>query len=163
MDTALLIAKSSDEGTFKNYCNTSCGGVEGAYGECCNMFGKNIVIGPVIDAQDVVQRLQKRFPEIKYEDVFMDFEEGKNLFPNKSYAQDPEHYPAYRLTKEERCIFYKDKNCSIQEEKSIICKRYACHYLIKTLDLPHPYPSGVPITEEGFRGVKSDEDLIVFF
>lgn len=155
MDTALLIASYSEAGNFKTTCSTNCGGIKDAHGECCNISGKNSIIGPVPDAKEVIERLQVKFPGINYKDVFIDFEEAKNLFPDKEVCQDPWNFPAYRTIKG-RCIFYKNKGCSIQQEKSLRCKTYACEYLRKTSSLPRSYPSGVPIMEEVFRGVKED-------
>jgi len=158
MDKTILTA--SERGDFRQLCSTSCGGVKDAHGECCNISGKNSIVGPVLDSEQVIERLQEKFPGISYSEVFLDFEEGRVLYPDKEVAQDPASYPAYRSTKEGRCIFYKDKGCSIQQEKSIRCKTYLCEYLKKKVGLPRAYPSGVPILEEVFRGVKPDEDLI---
>ena len=156
MDTTLLIATSSENGDFQYPCSTTCSGIEGAHGECCNTKNKDLIVGPVPDAHEVIERLQARFPGITYEDAFMDFEEGRNLFPEKSHAQKEENYPAYRLNSDERCVFYKDKGCSIQQEKSFVCKQYVCEYLRKLspLQIPRPVPEGIAIVEPHLQGVK---------
>ena len=164
MDTTLLIIASSENGDFKDLCSKSCSGIEGAHGECCNTKNKNMIIGPVTDPNDVIERLQKKFPGITYADVFIDFEEGKTLYPEKSYAQDEHHYPAYRTADDGRCIFYKNKGCSIQQEKSIICKQSVCNYLrkITPIDIPRPFPEGIPMIQENLRGVIPDDELISY-
>ena len=160
MDTTLLkvssstIIASSEAGEFKTLCSTSCGGVENAYGACCSIYNKNSIIGPIPDAADLIERLQTKFPGIVYEEVFMDFEEGSSLFPDKEAAQDPWHYPALRVTEDHSCMFYIDKGCSIQQEKSVLCKSYVCEYLRKLKGWETIYPSGTVVSEEEFKGTK---------
>ena len=132
-----IIAKTSEnKEIFLTACSNSCGGIEGLHGECCSVKGKNWAIGPIKDAQEVL----KRFPDLQYEDIFVDFEEGSKMFPDVPAYQDPESYPTMRLSNY-RCIFYKDKKCSIYEKRPSLCFTYYCAYLknLAPFEITHPH------------------------
>jgi Fe-S-cluster containining protein len=72
--------------------------------------------------------------EIEYREVFVDYEEGKTLFPNKSTWQNPDSYPAFRVdfyNPRLPCIFYntKVKACSMYDIRPKTCQEYECEYL----------------------------------
>lgn len=159
-----IIAKTSEnQDLFLNACSTSCGGIEGAHGECCNVVGKNWILGRVDDWEDVLSKLQEKYPDIKYEDVFMDWEEGSALFPHLEVYQNPDCYPIFRIAENGRCTFYKGRSCSIYNERSEMCFTYYCAYLKNLAPFKITSPGGHGfirdgrvIQEEVFRGVKDN-------
>ena len=130
-----IIAKTSEHREeLGRICSQECTGIEGHHGECCSIKGKDWVIGPVHDADAVLERLQKRYPEIRYEDVFIDWLEGVQTFVGRRHYWDEENYPIFRVNLEtERCVFYDEaaRGCSIYEERSELCFKYFCSYLTK--------------------------------
>lgn len=158
-----IIASTSDNRElFGNACSTSCGGIEGAHGECCNVAGKNWMLGRIDDWEEVLAKLQTRFPNITYEEVFMDFEEGSAMFPDVEVYQDPTAYPSFRIAENGRCVFYKGTSCTIYDERSSTCFEYYCAYLknLAPFKITSPgkgfIPDGATVIEEVFRGVKDD-------
>ena len=72
--------------------------------------------------------------EIEREEIFVDYEEGKNMFPNKSTWQNQSSYPALRVdfyNPKLPCIFYNTKvrACSIYDIRPKTCQEYECEYL----------------------------------
>jgi Fe-S-cluster containining protein len=122
-------------GTDCNICSNKCWGVENYHGSCCSIEDRNWIIGPHYDTSEFLSRLENKFGrKILYNEVFIDYEEGKNIFPNKSVWQDPKHYPCLRLNFESQtksCIFYNNsiRACSIYEIRPTICQNYECEYL----------------------------------
>lgn len=118
-----------------NICSTKCFGKEGYDGSCCTLENRDWIIGPHKDTQEFLIRLSEKFGrKIDYKDVFVDFDEGKELFPNKPTWQARETYPALRVDFNNPrlpCIFYNTsiKACSIYEIRPFICKAFECHYL----------------------------------
>lgn len=159
-----IIAKTTEnQDLFLKACSSSCGGVEGAHGECCNVSGKNWILGRVDDWEEVLFKLQAKYPNIKYEDAFMDFEEGRTLFPHLEIYQNPESYPIFRIKENGRCTFYEGTSCTIYNERSSMCFKYYCAYLKNLAPFKITSPGGHGfikdgriIEEEVFRGVKDD-------
>lgn len=151
-----IIAKTTEnKDVILDLCGTSCGGVEGAHGECCNVKGKDWVIGPIEDTEKVL----KKFSDLTYDDIFMNFEEGSKRFPDSEGHQDPTAYPAMRIAQNGRCIFYKNKKCSIYDKRPSLCFSFYCAYLKNSVpfEVHHPHRApGVPIYEGVFKGVKED-------
>ena len=122
-------------GTDCNICSNKCYGVEGLDGSCCTIESRDWIIGPHNDTKEFLERLSTKFGrEVKYEDVFIDYEEGSKLFPYKETWRTPSVYPALRVdTSNSRfpCIFYNTamKACSIYEIRPSVCKSYECSYL----------------------------------
>jgi F-type H+-transporting ATPase subunit gamma len=53
----------------------------GHHGSCCTLEDRDFIIGPHPDAEEFVERLSDKLGrEIEYREVFVDYEEGKNLF-----------------------------------------------------------------------------------
>lgn len=110
-------------------------GFEGNHGGCCTLSDRNFVIGPHTDTKDFLERLSTKFGrEIKYEEVFIDYEEGKKLFPSKSMWSDEKSFPSLRIDIMNPflpCIFYnmKLKACMVYEIRPNTCKNYECDYL----------------------------------
>ena len=112
-------------------------GEENHHGECCSLDNREWILGAIgkKEALMFVEELSKKFGrEIKYEDVFVDYEEGHKLFPEKSSWQSRLVYPALRVDMESErkfCIFYNKamKACSVYDIRPEMCRRYTCDYL----------------------------------
>jgi len=96
-------------------------------------------MGPIKDSEKVLKNLSEKFGrEIKFEEVFYDFEEGSKLFPTRPVWQKEGSYPAMKVdfsTNKKSCIFYNQtlKACSIYEIRPETCKNYFCDYLEREL------------------------------
>ena len=118
-----------------NICTTRCMGFPGNKGGCCTVSDRDYIIGKHSDTKEFLDRLNKKFgKEFKYEEIFIDYEEGKKIFPEKSCWQNPKNYPCLRLdfkNPSHPCIFYNNHLglCSIHEIRPITCAEYYCDYL----------------------------------
>jgi Fe-S-cluster containining protein len=110
-------------------------GFDGNHGGCCTLGNRDFIIGPHFDTKEFIQRLSTKFGrEIKHEEVFIDYEEGKKLFPSKSMWSDEKSYPSLRVDTMNPflpCIFYnmKLKACMVYEIRPDTCKNFECTYL----------------------------------
>ena len=110
-------------------------GFEGNHGGCCTIGDRNFVIGPHTDTKEFIERLSVKFGrEIKYQEVFIDYDEGKNLFTNKSMWSEENSYPSLRVDTMNPflpCIFYnmKVKACMVYDIRPETCRNYECTYL----------------------------------
>ena len=118
-----------------NICSNKCYGIPGHHGSCCTIEDRDFIIGPHSDAEEFVTKLSDKLGrEIEYREVFVDYEEGKTLFPNKSTWQNPGSYPALRVdfyNPRLPCIFYntKIKACTMYDIRPNTCEIYECDYL----------------------------------
>ena len=116
-------------------CSTRCFGTKGNHGGCCQIYDREWIIGEIDDADEFLERLQKHFDaDIKYSDVFIDYEEGKALFPERETWQNMENYPALRVNTaldSNPCIFYNVavKRCTVYDIRPTTCIDYRCDYL----------------------------------
>ena len=126
-------------GTDCNICSNKCYGMPGHHGSCCTLEDRDFIIGPHPDAEEFVTKLSDKLGrEIEYREVFVDYEEGKTLFPNKSTWQNPGSYPALRVdfyNPRLPCIFYNTKvrACSMYDIRPTTCQEYECEYLTNSL------------------------------
>ena len=126
-------------GNHCDICSFNCYGIKGYYGSCCSVEERNWIMGPIKDSEKVLKNLSEKFGrEIKFEEVFYDFEEGSKLFPTRPVWQKEESYPAMKVdfsTNKKSCIFYNQslKACSIYEIRPETCKNYFCDYLEREL------------------------------
>jgi len=115
-----------------NYCMEQCQGVKGNNGDCCHIRDKDWIIGPVKDDKELLTRVQKEHnKDLTWSDLFIDYEEGKKMFSDKSLWQDKKSYPVMRVNPElegSPCVFF-DNGCKIHEIKSDVCKNYKCQWL----------------------------------
>ena len=80
-----------------NICSTKCFGINDYHGSCCSLEDRDYIIGPHYDTVEFLDRLTKRFGRIiKYSEVFVDWSEGRKMFPDKSVWQNSNNYPALR-------------------------------------------------------------------
>lgn len=118
-------------------CSHTCYGSKGYHGGCCTVEDRDFIIGPHKDTDAFLARVSERMGSVvKYEEVFIDYEEGKKLFPNKETWQRPTGYPALRVdTSHPRkpCVFYHNEMriCTVYNIRPDTCKNYACDYLKK--------------------------------
>ena len=118
-------------------CSNKCVGIENYHGGCCSLDNRNWILGPhnKNDISEFLEKLSNKFGrKIKYEEVFIDFEEGSKLFPDKNMWQDPLCYPALRVdmnSERKFCIFYnkENKSCNVYDIRPKICQNYMCSYL----------------------------------
>ena len=126
-------------GTDCNICSNKCYGMPGHHGSCCTLEDRDFIIGPHPDAEEFIEKLSNKLGrEIEYREVFVDYEEGKTLFPNKSTWQNPNSYPAFRVdfyNPRLPCIFYNTKvrACSMYDIRPTTCQEYECEYLTNSL------------------------------
>ena len=115
-----------------NYCMEQCQGVKGNNGDCCHIRDKDWIIGKVSDDKELLARVQKEYDKnLTWNDLFIDYEEGSKMFPDKSDWQNKDLYPAMRVRPElegSPCVFF-DNGCKIHEIKSDVCKNYKCQWL----------------------------------
>ena len=120
-----------------NICSNKCLGFEGNHGGCCSIGDRDFIIGPHPDSHEFVERLSEKLGrEIKYEEVFYEYEEGKKLFPDRPTWQNETHYPALKVdffNPRVPCIFYNTrmKACMVYEIRPETCRNFECDYLIK--------------------------------
>jgi Fe-S-cluster containining protein len=116
-------------------CSHDCFGIDNYHGSCCRLENRDFIIGPIHDTDDFLTRLQKHFNRpIAYKDVFIDYEEGSKLFPDKTTWQNREAFPALRIdldSKDLHCIFYNNtmRACSVYNIRPTTCYRFVCDYL----------------------------------
>ncbi len=124
-------------------CSRMCYGIKDQAGICCTIGARDYIIGPIDDADRFLADLCKKLGKnIRFEDVFIEYEEGSKMFPDKSCWQVKENYPAMRvLPDQERgypCqLLSLDMKCTVHSIKPKVCKEYLCDYLkgvVKYLD-----------------------------
>ncbi|MCA9801342.1 MAG: hypothetical protein KC777_05120 [Cyanobacteria bacterium HKST-UBA02] len=116
-------------------CNKFCFGIEGQSGICCTIGERDWIIGPITDSERFLTDLNSSTGKgYTHKDVFIDYEEGSAMFPDKTTWQTPANYPAMRvLPSREKgfpCMFQnEDMLCGVHEIKPGICGSYRCPYL----------------------------------
>lgn len=122
-------------------CTRNCYGVDGKAAGCCKLETRDFIQGPVRDADEVLVRLSQRFGRtLSFDEVFITFEEGSALFPDRSSWQNPRSYPAIRPLMDAsagyRCPFLDESDmCGVYEDRPQICRDYRCEHLTNVLDL----------------------------
>lgn len=115
-------------------CLRNCFGQTGKAGSCCTIGTRDYIIGPIHDADNLLQRLSDLWGRhVPYEEVFIDYEEGHRLFPDKPCWQQKVCYPAIRPRPDKEatpCMFLGDDNlCTIHDIRSDTCRKYHCTHL----------------------------------
>ena len=91
---------------------------------------------------ELFEKLSEKLGEkVKHEDIFIEFEEGKELFPDKPTWQLESSYPAFRVKLDHKklpCIFYdtEEKQCMVYDIRPETCSSYECNYysVIKSIN-----------------------------
>ena len=96
-----------------DFCRTKCCNIKGYDGSCCTVEDRNWIIGSIPDHMEVLERIRALNPEVEitWDDCFMTYEEGSNLFPDKPTWTNPSNYPCMRINMNSRrkgCVFYND-------------------------------------------------------
>jgi len=116
-------------------CSNKCFGIEGYDGSCCTVEERDWIMGPIHDAEEFIKKLSNKLGRaINRDDIFIDYEEGKSLFPLKPVWQNKDHYPAFRIdlnNKRLPCIFYNTtvKSCMVYSIRPKTCRDFKCDYL----------------------------------
>jgi len=116
-------------------CSRMCYGIKDQSGICCTIGARDYIIGPINDTGRFLADLSKKLgKKIEFADVFMEYEEGSALFPDKKCWQEPDNYPCMRvLPDEERgfpCqLLSLDMKCTVHSIKPEVCRTYLCDYL----------------------------------
>lgn len=133
-DTQIPSKKGIADAVYTYSCTKNCLGADGNSAGCCKMDQRDYIIGKVHDATEFLQRYRESVDKnATYEEVFIEFEEGKKLFPDRVIWQDPANFPAIRvLMDNERypCRFLGDNNlCTVHEIRSQTCRNYTCGHV----------------------------------
>ncbi len=115
-------------------CTRNCMGVENNAVGCCTLYDRDYIIGPIPDSNKLLERYRETVnPEATHEELFVDFEEGKTLFPERESWQTPKNFPAIRVDMEStshRCQYLGDDNlCTIHEIRSETCRKFSCGHV----------------------------------
>lgn len=116
-------------------CSNKCCGYDGYSGGCCSIENRNWIIGSIHDAQIFLRNLSLKLGRtVEFDEVFYQYEEGKNLFPNIEAWQYSTNYPAFKVnvnSEKKYCIFYNEtlKYCSVYDIRPHTCRSYKCDYL----------------------------------
>lgn len=120
---------------ISDVCSTQCFGIDGYDGSCCSIEDRDWIIGPIGDSHEFIEKLSSKLGrKISWDDVFIKWEEGKDLFPNKPAWQDRNNYPAFRIdldNPKRSCIFYNTtvKSCMVYDIRPHTCRTYQCAHL----------------------------------
>lgn len=121
-------------------CVNKCFGQPKNAAGCCKLGNRDFIIGPVLDAKEFLQRLNKKNKtRYKYDDVFIEYQEGSRLFPDKTTWQDPDHFPTLRPKMSETdlpCQFLtEEQECGVYDIRPQNCRNFVCEHLKKVLEL----------------------------
>jgi Fe-S-cluster containining protein len=122
-------------------CSSKCMGIEGNSGGCCTMGERDFIIGPIDDADAFVERLSLSTGKtVSRSDVFIEYAEGKDLFPFRANWQNESYYPALRVNMDSPrlpCNFYDESGgqCNVYDVRPNICRTYQCDHLKNVLSM----------------------------
>ena len=138
-----------------DFCRTKCCNIKGYDGSCCTVEDRNWIIGSIPDHMEVLERIRALNPEVEitWDDCFMTYEEGSNLFPDKPTWTNPSNYPCMRINMNSRrkgCVFYNDLlgYCTIYEARSTTCSNYKCEHLLEHLEEKERIEKGLELLKE---------------
>lgn len=104
------------------------------YGNCCTAKNGMLILGPVSDPHRFLSDLAKKYGRsFTWDEVFIGYDEGKELFKDSGYWQEPAHYPAMRVkmdVKDNPCVFYNThiKACTVYDIRPEMCRTYGCDF-----------------------------------
>jgi len=128
-------------GSDCNICSNKCWGIDGYHGSCCSIEDRDYIIGPHKDCEKFLSDLESKLgKKIPYDEVFVNYEEGRKIFHSKPTWQDPKNYPALRInfdSHNKSCIFYNNflRACMVYEIRPFVCQKYECDFLTKQTEL----------------------------
>ncbi len=120
-------------------CTRNCMGQSNNAAGCCTIGDRDYIIGPIPDAEALFTRLNdSRSDPLAWEEVFIEEDEGKALFPEKPIWQRSESYPALRLDMDDAsrpCQFLGQNNlCTIHSIRSETCRNYQCSFVDELIE-----------------------------
>jgi len=120
-------------------CLNNCYGAKGMAVSCCTLTDRNYIIGPITDPGAFLARLSEREGrEVPREEVFIDYEEGRALFPDRPIWQEERVYPAMRPNVDDPALpcalLGEDNLCTVHDIRPETCARYHCSHLKGILD-----------------------------
>lgn len=106
------------------------------YGNCCSSNNGNFILGRVQpdDVSQFLKLLSDKFGKtVTFDEVFLTYDEGKEIFKESDCWQNPHNYPALRIQTElykQPCVFYNTalKACSVYDIRPKMCRSYGCDY-----------------------------------
>ena len=116
-------------------CSFKCWGIDNYDGSCCTLENRDWIMGPVLDSDNFLDGLSKRIGrKVEFSEVFYNFSEGSNLFPDRQMWQDPNNFPSFKVdlnSPRKPCIFYNQsiRSCMVYEIRPDTCRNYSCDYL----------------------------------
>jgi Fe-S-cluster containining protein len=116
-------------------------GYRGNSGGCCTLDDRDFILGPVGDPDAFLVDLGRLLcREVSREEVFIDFEEGRALFPERSEWREPANYPALRVLPDVAripCRFYESSTgaCTVYDIRPAMCRNYLCDHLKDVISL----------------------------
>lgn len=116
-------------------CSKKCCGYDGYDGSCCSLENRDYIMGPITDVEEFLARLSDQFGRtVERHEVLIDYEEGRQLFPDRLTWQNPDNFPAMRVeidTYKKQCVFYNRalKACNIYAIRPSTCEQFRCEYL----------------------------------
>jgi Fe-S-cluster containining protein len=122
-------------------CSQNCMGVRGNSGGCCTLDDRDFIMGPVRDADAFLTNLGRLLGrEVSRGEAFIDFDEGRALFPERPCWQEPANYPALRVLPNLDwipCRFFEPTTgaCTVYDIRPGICRNYLCDHLKGVISL----------------------------
>ena len=116
-------------------CSFKCWGIDNYDGSCCTLENRDWIMGPVLDSDNFLDGLSKKIGrKVEFSEVFYNFREGSNLFPDRQMWQDPNTFPSFQVDlnrPSKPCIFYNQsiRSCMVYEIRPDTCRNYSCDYL----------------------------------
>lgn len=116
-------------------CSFKCWGIDNYDGSCCTLENRDWIMGPVLDSDNFLDGLSKKIGrKVEFSEVFYNFSDGSNLFPDRQMWQDPNNFPSFKVdlnSPRKPCIFYNQsiRSCMVYEIRPDTCRNYSCDYL----------------------------------
>jgi len=126
-------------GNHCNICSFNCFGRENYDGSCCHIEDRNYVMGPIHDYEDFLEKISNKIGrKVEFKEMFYDFEEGSQKYPDRPIYQDPSVYPAFRVDEEKKrlpCVNYNSalRSCSVYDIRPQTCRDFFCDHLTREL------------------------------
>jgi Fe-S-cluster containining protein len=116
-------------------CGQKCMGLAGHNGGCCTLGDRDWIIGPINDVDAFLARLSEKLgrPVLRGE-AFIDYEEGRALFPERSTWQGEANYPTMRVRTDDPgypCVYFDRATggCTVHAIRPEVCRTWLCDHL----------------------------------
>jgi Fe-S-cluster containining protein len=121
-------------------CTRNCWGRADTAANCCRLDDRDYVQGPVNDTETVLAYLSAESGRaVPYDEVFVEMEEGRALFPDRLSWQNSANFPALRPVSDKAggypCRFLAGNGlCRIYDGRPAMCRTYRCKHLTSVLE-----------------------------